>query len=692
MTNVSIAKKDVNSVEVLMGSKSAGVLKASIIRTGNGAFHRPWACEVGAVCCDDEKAIAEFRCDEQDISAVVELERSSSGFVGKFRASGKGYAIIRLIWELPKGEKGFALMPAFMYDFNEGGKDPDATYPQLDNGHNNPGFSKPWIEKEWLVRADRSSHCVSSVITGEFTCAIGGRDVCRYSDGRVAEKNGLGISSDDPYQISFSLGFINMPHTYSVIGGRNFHGRMEGYVNLDEGAAESEFFLMLYESPSRQKAAAKLLRDSYAFLHEKINDAGTVEDAVVAVSEALTTYGYNEEAKNFHCSLYFDNTPKADVKDEVFNNGWSGGSPVAYPLLVAGHQLNRPEWIKCARDILSDMAENALNEKSGLFYENYCLDKDRWFTAGWWTYSANEGHSSYVNGHMCHYLLKGYLLEQQAGQERANWLNSARKVLDHVASIQTEDGNFGYIYSEEDGSIVDPVGFAGCWFVPAFANLYKITGQERYLDVARKAMDFYRNDVEAFNVYGGPHDTWKSPDEEGILAWVKAARLLHEITGEERFLNDLLMGLDYEFSWKFAYNVVNEIEPLKSMNWCSTGGCVTSVNNSHIHPMGSSIAPTILYAYEQTKDEYLKARLIDTVRWTLTVYLHYDGEYGWGKKGLINERFCYTDSLLIERFPDGSPASTWFCGHSWASGAVLGGLAGEILDVERKDKSMILGK
>ena len=108
--------------------------------------------------------------------------------------------------------------------------------------------------------------------------------------------------------------------------------------------------------------------------------------------------------------------------------------------------------------------------------------------------------------------------------------------------------------------------------------------------------------------------------------------------------------------------------------------------------MNGQIEPDKVAGYQQTKDEYLKSRLIDTVRWTLTVYLHHDGDYGWGKKGLINGRFCYTDSLLNERFSDGSPASTWFCGHSWASGAVLEGLAGEILDMETKDKSMILGE
>jgi hypothetical protein len=84
--------------------------------------------------------------------------------------------------------------------------------------------------------------------------------------------------------------------------------------------------------------------------------------------------------------------------------------------------------------------------------------------------------------------------------------------------------------------------------------------------------------------------------------------------------------------------------------------------------MGSSILGSIAYAEKTTGDAYFAQRYEDTLKWTLTVYLHYDGDYDWGKKGLINERFCYTDSLLAERYPDGSPSSTWFCAHSWLPG------------------------
>lgn len=682
MNTYDFKKGNETSVAMAINGVARGCLRAYVIRPGNDNCFHPRLCQVTSVVAGEARLQLRWQSEDEGVSAALDLKPHTVGYSGVFRASGRGHAVVRLVWELPHGERGFPLVPAFMYGGNEGGKSPRATYPQLGN-ENRKEWAKPWIADEWLVRTDRSSHGLTSVIANRWVYAIGGRDVCRYRYGKVADKTGIGISNIDPHKLSFSLGFINWPYAYSCAPGRNWC-RPDGHVNLDAGEVSTEIFIFLFEHEGRQEAAAGLLRHSYACLHDSVTDVGGIDEAVGAIADTLVDYGYCEKARNFHTALYADNRLTESLLG-YFSSAWAGGLRTAYPLLVVGHQMNKARWLDCAREIFSNMAAHAMSNRSGLFNDNYDLKKNEWSARGWW-YPCMEkpGHSGYVNGQMCHYMLLAYVAEKEAGVERGEWFSAAKRVLDHVAGVQGKDGRFGYTYSEQDGTILDEDGFSGCWFTPAFATLYRITGDRQYLDVARRAMDFYRQDVEAFHVYGGPHDIFKSPDEEGILSWIEAARLLHEATREERFLKDLLTGLDYEFSWKFAYNVVNEVEPLKSKNWCSTGGSVTSVNNSHIHPMGSQVAGSILYATEATGDEYLRSRLIDTVRWTLTVYLHYDGDYGWGKKGMINERFCYTDSLICERFPDGSPAGTWFCAHSWASGAVLEGLVGRILEARRK--------
>ena len=42
------------------------------------------------------------------------------------------------------------------------------------------------------------------------------------------------------------------------------------------------------------------------------------------------------------------------------------------------------------------------------------------------------------------------------------------------------------------------------------------------------------------------------------------------------------------------------------------------------------------------------------------------------------ERFCHREGLLVEKYPDGSPASTWFALMPWACGSILEGICGDL--------------
>ena len=41
----------------------------------------------------------------------------------------------------------------------------------------------------------------------------------------------------------------------------------------------------------------------------------------------------------------------------------------------------------------------------------------------------------------------------------------------------------------------------------------------------------------------------------------------------------------------------------------------------------------------------------------------------------VAARFCPSDGLTLETFPDGTPSSLWFACNGWAAAAVLEGLA-----------------
>ena len=59
--------------------------------------------------------------------------------------------------------------------------------------------------------------------------------------------------------------------------------------------------------------------------------------------------------------------------------------------------------------------------------------------------------------------------------------------------------------------------------------------------------------VRDLAAWGSPMDTFKSIDSEGNLAFIRAARLLHEMTGDEKYLPMLASGAHYEYLWRYAF-------------------------------------------------------------------------------------------------------------------------------------------
>ena len=163
-----------------------------------------------------------------------------------------------------------------------------------------------------------------------------------------------------------------------------------------------------------------------------------------------------------------------------------------------------------------------------------------------------------------------------------------------------------------------------------------------------------------------------------MLSYIRAVRMLHELTGKEKYLDHLRDALCYEYSFKLCYNTPVQVPPLSALHWSSCGGSITSVANPHIHPMSSTVIDEMLYYLRFRTDSYIRSRLEDTALWSLQTFNTHDGEYGYGRTGWMSERFCHCEGLLVEKYPDGSPASTWFALMPWACGSILEGICGDL--------------
>ena len=540
----------------------------------------------------------------------------------------------------------------------------------------------------WEFRADR---CAAPVSIVAFDGGVAGVSVEPYCDdpaGRVAEpaaeiggvesfvRNGvfaalpeaLGEPAATAPACGVTLGYRNTPLTYNAKS--NYSDPT--MQMLAGGTARGRIFV---DKADDRLAVHAIIRALYADLRQTPTAAIDRDEAMRRLTRAMVTVGWSDEGRNCTDMMIDQATWQLEpfrTNDEI---AWTGGSQTALPLLVSGHRGGDQQVVDKATLILDRIAEPAtINPASGWLFDiaGDMLGRN---VGGWWAGNAGHHHFAYTNGEAAAYLLHAYRYARDAMDvEHPTWLSTPLKVLERAMTIQQDDGNFGYAYSTETGEMVDPHGFAGCWFAAALAHAHVITGEKRYLDAAARAMAFYDRSVRDLHCWGTPMDTFKAVDQEGVLAFVRAARLLHETTGDATYLAMLERGAEYEYLFRFAFRSRPQAPPLRGSSWNSCGGSITSTSNPHIHPMGILITEDLLYLAEQTGDAYHRDRGEDGLNWSVNCVGLYPDEVGYGSAGVLTERFCPSDGLLKERYPDGTPASVWWSYHPWGAANALEGL------------------
>ncbi|MFC4306703.1 hypothetical protein [Cohnella boryungensis] len=362
----------------------------------------------------------------------------------------------------------------------------------------------------------------------------------------------------------------------------------------------------------------------------------------------------------------------------ILSLSWTNGLSVATPMLMAALRLGDESMRQQALSFIANTVEHSLNPASGLPYDA-CPD-GKWGIQGWWFDGMRTpGHSSYLVGQALYYILKAYEYEKRIKDiVHEDWLDFVRDAIPRIERTKNTDHEYPYIFSEKTGAGLEYDSFSGTWCLAATAYYSWLTGDGKYLEGLRLSeQHYYDAYVRHVECYGAPLDTDKAVDSEGILAYIKAVKYLHAITGKKTYLEHMRDAICYEFSFKFGYNSPIKAPPLSRIGWSSCGGSVTSTANPHIHPMGSNLVDELLYYLDNCEDDYIRDRLEDTVRWGCQTYNTYDKEYGYGKKGWMSERFCHSDGLLTQTYDDGTIASTWFCLMPWASSCIIEGLSGE---------------
>lgn len=532
----------------------------------------------------------------------------------------------------------------------------------------------------WEFRADRAAHPVSMLCT---PAGVLGLSIDPYADDATAPDGFIrnGVFSRLPAAGGVSLGYGNDPLTY--VNKMMFR---PATAHRSQGARATG---SLYWLPQAGRAGAHVIvRDLYGRLREKPVHRKSAAEATRALAEAFIGVNWSPEFNNYtnmHCRVPADRVLKP--WRPVSEIGWTGGGVFAYPFLRAQAKWPDLTWPKTAGKILDEIV-GTWNERSGFFNDvagpslvgvpGQGGEIRSGQINGWWSGfmpQTTNRHCAYTNGHAAYYLLKCARFLRRQGGDPQNWEEGALKVCDAVVGLQRQDGAFGYLFHPQTRKVVDWDGFAGCWFAAALPLAGALTGREEYFRAARRALRHYAHAVRDLNCHGTPMDTYRSVDQEGVLAFVQATRWMHALTGEDEWLRLLQAGADYELLWRYGYRARPEYAPLKQAGWNSCGGSVTSVSNPHIHPMGLVITEPLFYLARQTGDDYYRQRAEDGVAWALHTLELYPEAAGYGPYGVMTERYCPSDGLTVETFEGtGDPASMWWSYNAWAAANVMEGL------------------
>ena len=587
--------------------------------------------------------------------------------------------LVRCPFSMPKpDEQPYFMIPCFLYGSNalatSTGRQPKLDYGKPPGIPNGGAFS---------TRADRSSHPgVITVVDGRV-CLIGIREVMEGVDEDQRDpwksrfvNTGLFVETSDPAEdrVGFTLGYRHDPYRYTGKTHNPDSPKQDeyrfGWIRNQKGKTLTVRTFYFADLAERIPDHARAIRAYYEELHEAPRKRAGRGEAMEKIGQAQLEDAWNSRYKYFRVTDWGE-PGEGDI-------AWTGGMQNAWPLIQAGLKINRQDFVDTASVYIDYLVNHGMNEKAGLFYE--AKQGDDWKVAGWWHgnmgFGNNPKHSAYLNGQASYYILKSW---EALGGEKSHWLETAKRVIETAIRSQRADGAYPCLFDAQTGEGANYTGFQSCWFVPGAAMLYKITGESRYLESARQALSWYHGFHEQGELYGTPMDTHGAVDEEGNLAFISACAELHKITRDAEILKMGEDALNWEWTWKFAYNTVHSNEPLRSLLWSSCGGSVTSTHNVHIHQMNNLVVDDMYYLYQQLgEDAYIASRIKDTCIWGLGTFNRFDKEFGFGETGWGTEQFFHSDGLQDMNGPwDGG---IWYGHLAWATSCVMAACASDVPD------------
>ena len=279
--------------------------------------------------------------------------------------------------------------------------------------------------------------------------------------------------------------------------------------------------------------------------------------------------------------------------------GWCGQNGMYARLcLQRGMVTGDAELVDIATDVLDAYTHEAM-EETGLLHAHYH-----------WMLDGNRDAEDTCNlGFVIGELARAWQYMHEHDVEHPAWLAAARSVADFLIGHFSDEHGFGKAWNVKTGVCEDPQGTIGAYVIPGLVMLYRVTGEDKYLDAARTACRFYRDrDLSIFQCTAGALDTY-CIDKESAGPLLSGALALYDIDGADEWFDCAKLAGYYFCSWMYHHDTINRPgSHFEQYGYRTIGGTSVSAQHHHIDPWGALYVPQMIRLFEITGDPHWKKR------------------------------------------------------------------------------------
>ncbi len=346
------------------------------------------------------------------------------------------------------------------------------------------------------------------------------------------------------------------------------------------------------------------------------------------------------------------------VDRQAMHVGWVSGIPWAYALLVHGRRVGAEAEAAAAQQVIDFICANL--SPSGTFWAVWYRDR------GWsqsWSPVQHALHSRTL-GEATLFLVRALELGGDLRSSRPEWADAVSANLDAVVARQRADGNLGSAHDAFTGEVLSWDGSAGLAWVNALAEAARWDDAGTYLAAAVRAGAYYARFVTAEFLHGAPEDVDLAPTSEDGYVALMAYLALFRRTGEDRWLDLARYAADWMLTFRYSYNTA--FPPgtvLAAYGFASRGADTASAANQHLHAYGLVCTAELAELSAATGDDYYAERAREALACFRQFIARFDGDFN-AYRGMASERYYQTACFQ----PKGMLLTL---SHAWSVGALL---------------------